>query len=145
MPSSGPAPLQVLFTAQGSDPDGDVLTYAWNFGDGSTGTGRRARHTYTANGTYTATVTAKDSAGNTATDTVQIVVGNPAGNQAPTVQIAASKTTRQGAAERCSSRRPGPIRTATSSATCGTSVTAARPAAPRSTTSTRRPARTRRR
>ena len=46
VPSSGPAPLQVLFTAQGSDPDGDVLTYAWNYGDGSTGTGRRARHTY---------------------------------------------------------------------------------------------------
>ncbi len=117
LPSSGPAPLQVLFTAQGSDPDGDVVTYAWNFGDGSSGTGRRARHTYTANGTYTATVTAKDSAGNTATDTVQIVVGNPAGNQAPTVQIAASKTQRQGAAERPvhggrhrSGRRPAQLR-----------------------------------
>ncbi len=92
LPASGPAPLQVLFTAQGSDPDGDAITYAWDFGDGTSGTGRRARHTYTANGTYEAEVTATDEAGNTATDTVTIVVGNPGGNQAPTVQIAASKT-----------------------------------------------------
>ena len=91
LPASGPAPLAVLFTAAGSDPDGDVLTYAWDFGDGSTGTGRRARHTYTANGTYTAKVTVKDLAGATGTATVQVVVGNPGGNQAPTVQIAADR------------------------------------------------------
>jgi PKD repeat protein len=93
VPTSGQAPLQVLFTAQGSDPDGDVLTYKWEFGDGASASGRRVRHTYAANGTYQAKVTATDEAGNTATDTVQIVVGNPAGNQAPSVQIAASKTT----------------------------------------------------
>ncbi|MET0684066.1 MAG: PKD domain-containing protein [Solirubrobacteraceae bacterium] len=91
LPASGPAPLAVLFTAAGSDPDGDVLTYAWDFGDGSAGTGRRARHTYAASGTYTAKVTVKDVAGATGTAMVQVVVGNPAGNQAPTVQIAADR------------------------------------------------------
>jgi PKD repeat protein len=97
VPASGSAPLAVTFTAQGTDPDGDSLTYRWDFGDNSAdASGRRVKHTYTANGTYTATVTADDGNGGTATDTIEIVVGNPAGNQAPTVQIAADRTTGTG-------------------------------------------------
>ena len=78
----------MLLTAQGSDPDGDALTYRWDFGDGATANGRRARHTYTGVGTYAAEVTVSDGEA-TASATVQVVVGNPAGNQAPTVQVAA--------------------------------------------------------
>jgi PKD repeat protein len=90
LPGSGKAPLDVLLTAEGSDPDDDAITYAWDFGDGSTvAKGRRARHTYTRTGTFTATVTVTDEAGATATDTVAIVVGDPAANQAPTVMAAA--------------------------------------------------------
>jgi cytochrome c len=88
-PASGTAPLNVLLSARGTDPDGDRLTYAWDFGDGATGDRRAMRHTYTAGGTYTAVVTATDPDGATGTATVQIVVGNPPGNQAPTVQAAA--------------------------------------------------------
>ena len=61
LPASGQAPLDVMFSAAGSDPDGDALSYAWDFGDGSpVAKGRRARHTYTRTGTYTAKVTATD-------------------------------------------------------------------------------------
>ncbi len=88
-PRSGNAPLSVLFTADGSDPDGDDLTYAWDFGDGGSAPGWRASHTYTAGGTYTAKVTVTDEGGLTATATVPVTVGNPPGNQAPTVQAAA--------------------------------------------------------
>ena len=90
VPASGRAPLDVLFTAAGTDPDGDALTYAWDFGDGSAAaTGRRARHTYTTNGTFEAKVTVTDRAGATASATVTVVVGNPPDNQAPTVVAAA--------------------------------------------------------
>jgi len=51
----------VTFDGSGSyDPDGDSLTYSWDFGDGSTGTGVSPSHTYTAGGEYTVTLVVND-------------------------------------------------------------------------------------
>ncbi|MGX1115079.1 glucose/arabinose dehydrogenase [Streptomyces ambofaciens] len=66
--TSGKAPLQVSFSSAGStDPDGDALTYAWDFGDGATSTAAGPSHTYTANGQYTATLKVTDTTGKSAT------------------------------------------------------------------------------
>ena len=62
-PTQGSSPLTVRFDASTSyDADGDVLTYTWNFGDGSTGSGDSLSHTYEAdeNQVFTATLTVSD-------------------------------------------------------------------------------------
>ncbi|MER7665648.1 ThuA domain-containing protein [Streptomyces sp. NPDC096193] len=77
--TSGKAPLRVAFSSAGTtDGDGDALTYAWDFGDGGTSTAANPSHTYKKNGTYTATVTAKDPTGRTGSAGVHVVVGNTA-------------------------------------------------------------------
>ena len=43
-----------------SDPNDDTLTYAWDFGDGSRGSGVTATHVYRAAGTYDVTLTVSD-------------------------------------------------------------------------------------
>jgi len=73
-PDSGPAPLRVSFTASYNKSKWDKLTYAWDFGDGTNGTGASVSHTYNAIGTYTATLVATDYCGYTWTDTCPINV-----------------------------------------------------------------------
>ncbi len=61
-PVSGPAPLAVLLTATAEDPDGDSLSYAWDFGDGSSAQGSdRQNHLYTSAGTFLASVVVADA------------------------------------------------------------------------------------
>jgi len=61
------------FDASGSsDPDATLTSYAWDFGDGSSGTGQTVDHPYSAPGTYAATLTVTDAQGLTDTETRQV-------------------------------------------------------------------------
>lgn len=74
--SASPQPCQSRevcgFTATGADADGEVLTFAWTFDDGATATGASASHAFATAGAHTATVTATDEAGLTASSTVVV-------------------------------------------------------------------------
>ncbi|UCE73318.1 MAG: PKD domain-containing protein [Methanomassiliicoccales archaeon] len=56
------------------DPDGFIISYEWNFGDGNSGSGVYVTHAYTAPGTYTVTLTVKDDDNATDTDTCTVNV-----------------------------------------------------------------------
>src|SRR6185369_7072903 len=92
-PSSGTAPLAVRLDASASsDADGSIVSYRFEFGDG-TSVGPQsssvANHTYAA-GSWTARVTVTDNQGATATASASVTVSSPPANQAPVARLTAS-------------------------------------------------------
>jgi PKD repeat protein len=67
--------LKVTFDAAASaDSDGTIAGYAWDFGDGSSGTGVAPEHRYATTGTYTVALTVKDDKGATTLVTHDVAV-----------------------------------------------------------------------
>ena len=84
--AGGQVPLTVTFDGTFStDSDGSITSYAWNFGDNSTGSGATATHTYTTTGTFNATLTVTDNDGatNQASRSITVTSGPPP----PTVKV----------------------------------------------------------
>lgn len=80
-PISGTPPLAVHFDGTtSSDPDGTIASYAWSFGDGSSGSGSVIDHTYASAGTYTATLTVTDNQGATGSAQATITAGASGGS-----------------------------------------------------------------
>lgn len=77
---------EVAFSATGSDPDGDVLAYAWHFDEGDAFieeglNSPRATKSWDSSGQYLVRVTCSDRKGATATASLLVTVGNPAANR----------------------------------------------------------------
>jgi PKD repeat protein len=79
--------LTCSFNARAStDTGGPIAAYDWDFGDGTTGTGATASHTYTRNATPSVTLTVTDNEGLTASLTQTVTVGSAL----PTARFTAS-------------------------------------------------------
>jgi len=77
-PTEGYAPLEVTFDASGShDPDGEIVAYIWDFGDGQEGEGVVVTHIYQDDGRYMVRLTVRDDKGATDIVTGQVKVLNP--------------------------------------------------------------------
>ena len=74
-PYVGYVATEILFDGMDSfDLDGNISTYTWNFGDGTTDVGISPKHAYLAKGTYTVRLTVTDNDGNTNTTTTTATV-----------------------------------------------------------------------
>jgi PKD repeat protein len=74
-PSSGWAPQEVEFDGGLSiDPDGAVVSWSWQFGDGGQGSGSNLFHAYLSRGSYTIKLTVTDNSGASASKTKPIKI-----------------------------------------------------------------------
>lgn len=79
-PYLGAVNTEMAFDGTGSsDPDGDPLTYAWDFGDGNTSTGATPTHSYDAAGIYNVCLTVNDGYVDSTKVCTLAVVYDPAG------------------------------------------------------------------
>lgn len=63
---------------QSSDPDGSLVSYSWDFGDGEAATGGMAEHSYATAGGFTVTLTVTDDGGAAASSAHSVTVQTPA-------------------------------------------------------------------
>ena len=82
-PYAGDEGSPITFDGSGSsDPDNTIVSYAWDFGDGTTGTGANPQHTYSDNGSndapYTVRLTVTTDDGSTSSATTTATVANVA-------------------------------------------------------------------
>jgi len=76
MSPSAPKQLEsVVFDASDPQLDATLVGYSWDFGDGSSGTGRTASHQYRDAGTFSATLTVTDTGGSKGSRSKSVVVG----------------------------------------------------------------------
>lgn len=74
----GALPLAVNFNSGGTfDPEGDPLTYLWDFGDGTTSSLANPTKIYTTRGSYTAKVTVSDGVSEVISQSITIQAGTP--------------------------------------------------------------------
>jgi RHS repeat-associated protein len=86
-PYTGAVGIPIQFAGLGQDPDGDAVTFNWNFGDGGLASGATPMHTYTAPGNFIVALTTTDSFGASAVSQTTVTVTaalvlNPIGNKA---------------------------------------------------------------
>jgi PKD repeat protein len=78
--SDGAPMVHAAMTADGSgsyDPEGQALTFRWDFGDGAVAEGPIAVHAYDAEGAYRVTLVVRDAAGAEATASCRALVQKP--------------------------------------------------------------------
>lgn len=81
---------ELSFDGSGSyDPDGEIVEYNWDFGDGTTKTSVYSSHTYTRSGSYLVTLTVEDDEFIIGKDTVKVTIENlpPVANAGSDIEI----------------------------------------------------------
>ena len=75
-PENPAAGEEVQFTDRSTDPDGEIVEWFWDFGDGSTSTEQNPVHVFEALGNYQVTLTVTDDQGSESSVTKTVSVAN---------------------------------------------------------------------
>jgi PKD repeat protein len=84
--------LDCSFGSSSSDPDGSVVRYAWDFGDGTTSTAASPAHTYAAPGNYRVRLTVTDNQGATSVQTTMTDVQDAPPIESPVAYVGSTAT-----------------------------------------------------
>ena len=106
VPTANPGPNQlnrpvgelVSFSGAGSsDSDGEIVAFAWDFGDGSVGTGSSVSHRYNTAGNFIVQLTVTDDCGAIHRRSAYVTVVSACSlNQAPTADAGANRSALRG-------------------------------------------------
>jgi DNA/RNA endonuclease G (NUC1) len=103
-----------MSAAGSSDPDGDVLTYEWTFGDGTTASGATVAHAYRRGGRYTVTLTVTDTRGLKTVATTTATILTPAEGTTEIInsvdQLVAARLLTNGAGTSLTSKLDGAVK-----------------------------------
>lgn len=129
-PASGQLSQVFSFSATGSDPDGESLTFIWDFSDGAATLGASVDKSFSRLGGHSGTVHATDTAGLTTKSTANVTVvpaPTPTRTPTPTPDTTGPAVTVSGGSVKVSKRRKAKIRIscpATEPAACRISIAA---------------------
>src|SRR5439155_11046117 len=135
--ASGPAPLTVSFSNNSTDPDGDLMTSQWDFGDGTLSNEPTPTHTFTSAGSFTVTLVVIDARGMSSEPKRENMTARTCGPVPPTTTTlppppSTTTTTRPPASTTTTTRPPASTTTTTLPLTTTTTR-------PRTTTTTSPP------
>jgi PKD repeat protein len=107
--ASGPAPLTIRFAADAAvvDPAPAIVSYAWSFGDGTTGSGQTVSHRFGRAGLFTVGLTVTDALGGTGTATTHVEAQALALRIGPAAVVFGRRPARAGAAVAIERRSAG--------------------------------------
>jgi PKD repeat protein len=85
--STSTSELTVTFTDSSNDLDGEIISWAWDFGDDNTSTNQNPTHEYAISGTYNVTLTVTDDGGATGSTSQEVTVSD---GSVPTITLTAT-------------------------------------------------------
>ena len=97
-PYTSEVDVAVSFDGTGStDPDQESLTFEWDFGDGTAGSGGKPSHAYQSSGTFQVTLTVRDPRGLSAVATTQAIISAAVDRSPPVISLSGPKEALPGA------------------------------------------------
>ena len=125
LPKEPRAGEEVSFVDKSYDSDGNIVSWSWDFGDGSTSNEAEPTHVFSSPGNYTVTLTVRDEKGGEGVKRISVIVGEaPSPTQSSTSPPAPEETTSPATSSSASSTSSPERGTSTtqSGGTCGVGV-----------------------